>query len=129
AALRVDRRRFHTLDLAAAWRELTGLPFVFAVWAVREPCDAAGLAAALRASLETARVEQAALVARAAAELRLDRAEVDHYLRHNLDYELDADKGRSLEMFLACAHGRGLLPAPPGLQTLQPADPALAADG
>ena len=33
-ALRVDRRGLHVVDLAAEWRALTGLPFVFAVWAV-----------------------------------------------------------------------------------------------
>ena len=38
-ALAVDRRGFHVLDLAAAWYELTGRPFVFAVWAVREGVD------------------------------------------------------------------------------------------
>ncbi|MCH7231341.1 menaquinone biosynthesis protein [Glycomyces sp. L485] len=36
-ALRVhhDPRGHHVLDLAAAWKEWTGLPMVFAVWAVR----------------------------------------------------------------------------------------------
>ena len=34
-ALKVDLTGLHVLDLAEGWRQLTGLPFVFAVWAVR----------------------------------------------------------------------------------------------
>src|SRR5437016_5446924 len=34
-ALRATLTELHVVDLAEAWRELTGLPFVFAVWAVR----------------------------------------------------------------------------------------------
>ena len=34
-ALKVDLSGLHVLDLAEGWRRLTGLPFVFAVWAVR----------------------------------------------------------------------------------------------
>ena len=50
-ALRVERDGFHVIDLAAAWRELTGLPFVFAVWAVRSRARRDGLAADLHESL------------------------------------------------------------------------------
>ncbi len=38
-ALRVDRRGLHVVDLAAEWRALTGLPFVFAVWAVAKDVE------------------------------------------------------------------------------------------
>src|SRR5208283_3879656 len=34
-ALKVDRSRYHTLDLAEEWIRHTGMPFVFAFWAVR----------------------------------------------------------------------------------------------
>src|SRR5579864_7530621 len=35
-ALKIDRRRYHTLDLAEEWIRHTGKPFVFAFWAVRQ---------------------------------------------------------------------------------------------
>src|SRR5208337_3868803 len=35
-ALKIDRKRYHTLDLAEEWIRHTGKPFVFAFWAVRE---------------------------------------------------------------------------------------------
>ena len=34
-ALKIDRKRYHTLDLAEEWIRHTGKPFVFAFWAVR----------------------------------------------------------------------------------------------
>lgn len=37
-ALRAAGGLPHVLDLGEAWKELTGLPFVFALWAVREAC-------------------------------------------------------------------------------------------
>ena len=35
-ALKVDRSRYLTYDLAEEWIRLTGKPFVFAFWAVRQ---------------------------------------------------------------------------------------------
>src|SRR5208282_3814048 len=35
-ALRIDRTRHFTYDLAEEWIRLTGKPFVFAFWAVRQ---------------------------------------------------------------------------------------------
>ena len=43
----------HQLDLGAAWKEMTGLPFVFAVWIAREDVDLGDLPARLeRAKLD-----------------------------------------------------------------------------
>ncbi len=39
-ALEHEGKLAHTLDLATAWRERTGLPFVFAAWYARKPLDA-----------------------------------------------------------------------------------------
>ena len=43
-ALKVDRSRYLTYDLAEEWIRLTGKPFVFAFWAVRQAAlkDASG---------------------------------------------------------------------------------------
>ena len=48
-ALKIDRARYHTLDLAEEWIRHTGKPFVFAFWAVRRAalrgsCPVAGSA-------------------------------------------------------------------------------------
>ena len=54
-ALKIDRKRYHTLDLAEEWIRHTGKPFVFAFWAVRadalkEASPALDLAAVFRKS-------------------------------------------------------------------------------
>ncbi|KAB2968286.1 MAG: menaquinone biosynthesis protein [Thermoanaerobaculia bacterium] len=51
-ALAVPRERYVVLDLAGEWLELTGRPFVFAVWAVRRGAAHGPLTAALEASFE-----------------------------------------------------------------------------
>jgi chorismate dehydratase len=49
--LAAQERYPHAVDLGAAWREWTGLPFVFAVWAARREADARQVAAVHRALL------------------------------------------------------------------------------
>ena len=115
-ALKVDRSELHVIDLAAEWRALTGLPFVFAVWAVGadvDPAVAAGeVTPLLAASLATAEAELDELIAAAAAELRLPTDEVRTYLTRHLSYRLGAAERASLEEFFRRAHRHGLLPAP-----------------
>jgi chorismate dehydratase len=115
-ALRVDRAGLFVIDLAAEWRALTGLPFVFAVWAVAPAAAATAavsrLSALLAGSLAAAEGDLDRLVATAAEQLGLDPAEVRTYLTQHLSYHLDAPERASLEEFFRRAHDHGLLPAP-----------------
>ncbi len=50
-AMKVPHEPFHeVVDLAEAWNELTGLPFVFALWVARAGVDLADLPEALARS-------------------------------------------------------------------------------
>ena len=115
-ALRVDRTGLFVVDLAAEWRALTGLPFVFAVWAVAPAAaTAAGasrLPVLLAGSLAAAEGDLDRLVATAADQLGIDAAEVRTYLTEHLSYRLGAPERASLEEFFRRAHDHGLLPAP-----------------
>lgn len=115
-ALRVDRSRFHVVDLAAEWRALTGLPFVFAVWAVAPGVTAEPLASILHDSLAGAEAELPRLVEMASAQLGLGREEVHAYLTEHLSYHLGAPELRSLDEFFRRAHAQGLLPTPQALR-------------
>jgi chorismate dehydratase len=53
-ALRVDRERYRIIDLAEEWNALTGLPFVFAVWAVRPESTSPTSPSTSRAACATA---------------------------------------------------------------------------
>src|SRR5262249_46309867 len=83
AALRAQGK--YVYDLAAEWRQLTSLPFVFAVWAWRPSGDDEERAFLLRRSMERGleRLDQIADDSGV--------ANARHYLRHNLCFRLDEE--------------------------------------
>ena len=110
-ALCVPREGYVVLDLAGEWLELTGLPFVFAVWAVRAGLAAEGLGATLGASLARGLAELDAIVAEAAVETGLSPAVLRDYYRRNLSYTMGPAEQAGLAEFLRRAAARGLAPA------------------
>lgn len=110
-ALRVDRERYHVLDLAAEWRRLTGHPFVFAVWAARPSADLEQLPFYFKSSLRYGMSAMDSLVRECAHELALEPAEVRDYLTRNLTYFLRADELAGLQEFLERAAAKGLIEA------------------
>jgi len=123
-ALAVDRKRYRIWDLAAEWRGLTGHPFVFAVWAVRERFAESGLgiSAALAASLELGLEGMEAVIARATSELGLGDSTVRSYLTDNLSYRLDEEALEGLTAFYERAAKLGLSRHRWPLRFLAPAD-------
>jgi len=119
-ALQVDRRRYHTLDLAEEWIRYTGKPFVFAFWtvrgeALREADPGQDLAAVFRESrdhgLEAGSLDQ---IARDwAPRLHLSEDDVRTYLTENIHYRLDAGCLEGLRLFFQYAEEIGALPAAP----------------
>lgn len=96
------------IDLGAAWTGMTGLPFVWAVWAGRPGAiDAAGVAA-----LQAARdAGVAASDAIATAYCGPARAALGRdYLRRNIKYRLGPDERAGLERYYALAAAEGLVP-------------------
>ncbi|MBN2562673.1 MAG: menaquinone biosynthesis protein [Phycisphaerae bacterium] len=94
------------VDLGAAWKHLTGLPFVFAAWYGDKDTDHTALAA----TLEAARDAGVAAVRRIAAEhaprrgCQMDVAVT--YLRDTMRYALSNDMRMAMDRFfhLACEH-------------------------
>jgi chorismate dehydratase len=122
-ALKIDRARYHTLDLAEEWIRHTGKPFVFAFWAIRgaalqEAVPSLDLPAVFQNSrdhgLEPSRVSQ---IAREwAPRLEISEADVRSYLTHNIHYQLDAGCLEGLRLFYRYAAEIGALPTAPELQ-------------
>ena len=97
------------LDLGAAWRESTGLPFVYAVWAGRPGAIGVGDVALLQRSLADGLAARAA-IARAHAESQGgDPAIYESYLTHNIRYGLGAEELSGLATFFDRARGAGLI--------------------
>lgn len=88
--LQGERRYRHRYDLGTAWKEWTGLPFVFAVWAARREAHRAAVGeihSALLASRAWGLAHLEDLAAEAARETRLSLEVCRTYLS-GLDYAL-----------------------------------------
>lgn len=118
-ALRVDRSRYQILDLAAEWRALTGLPAVFAVWAVRgelatrSPSRLPALLPMFEQSLARGLDELEIIASTASRELALPLADVRAYLSNYLSYRLGELELQSLGELWRRAFALGLLDRPP----------------
>ncbi len=110
--LRASHRYPVFADLGTAWRDWTGLPFVFAVWAARRDTDR-GEALALHRQLLTAREWGIAhldlLADEAAARTGIPRSTVRAYLG-NLDYDLSDRHLAGLTDFFRRLERDGLVP-------------------
>ena len=100
----------HQLDLGAAWVELTGLPFVFALWLARPNADPVTVAAAARILDRQRRYNTERLdliIERKARPRGWPVALAASYLKGKLAFEFTDARRRGLELFFdkACEHG------------------------
>jgi chorismate dehydratase len=94
-------------DMVEEWRRSTGLPAVLAVWAAREGLVSAEVLQDFAASRDFGLAHINDISEVAAFELKLPAAAMAEYLRHNIDYSLDAENRRGLEHFFARAAALG----------------------
>jgi cyclic dehypoxanthinyl futalosine synthase len=110
AGLTAALRHPHVHDLGREWLDLTGLPFVYAMWAGRPGTVGPEEIALLHESLRDG-LEHRSEIARAWAEERgLDPALCESYLRHNIRYGLGAEELSGAAAFLHRAAAAGILP-------------------
>ncbi len=102
-----------TLDLGSAWRKLTGLPFVYAVWMGTPEGITPQLTAALQAARDWGVTQIDEIVPEEARRIGCSERLVRHYLTRVMDYALDEEHVRALTLFAQKARREGLLPEPP----------------
>ncbi len=125
-ALRQAPRCPFPLDLGKAWHALTGLPFVFAVWAVRasvwvsRPAEVRALHQALLRSKACRLAEPEAILAVAASRTGLPLDACRRYLEDRLSFDLSPRHLEGLRTFLRMLVDAGALPAVPSLQFIEP---------
>jgi chorismate dehydratase len=107
-ALQADLSGLHVLDLAEGWHRLTGLPFVFAVWAVRPSVPPEPF----QWSREYAKTHMAEIVAVASQRTGLGQAALYEYLDGDLHHDLAEEDEKGLAEFYRRAHVHGLLSSP-----------------
>jgi len=107
-----DDRYPHQLDLGAAWVELTGLPFVFALWLARRGAEAAVIdaAASILDRQRRYNTERLDLIVERNARPRGWPADMAaSYLKGKLVFELTEPRQRGLELFYDKAHEFGII--------------------
>jgi chorismate dehydratase len=100
----------HAFDLGQEWYDWTGLPFVYAVWAVRPGADLGGVANAL-AEAKRRGLARAGLIAhREAPRLGLDAGFCRRYLSTILHFDLGPREQAGLHHYYTLASELGLAP-------------------
>jgi chorismate dehydratase len=97
----------HAYDLGQEWFDWTGLPFVFAVWAVRPGVDLGGVAEALTEAKRRGRERAGIIAQREAPKLGLDAGFCRRYLSNILHFDLGPRELAGLHHYymLACDLG------------------------
>jgi chorismate dehydratase len=107
----------HVWDLGDLWTSLTGLPFVFALWAVRrsfaqcQPRAVSEVLDLLRASRRAGMANLDSVSTRAASVLGVNKELCDRYFA-NFRYEFDPSRIRGLETFFHQLHRQGFFSTP-----------------
>jgi chorismate dehydratase len=100
----------YVYDVVGEWRSLTGLPAVLAVWAARRDIATPEVAADFLTSRDFGLLRIPEICLDAARELQLPQRTLESYLRDNIDFSLDAENRRGLELYFAHAAKLALIP-------------------
>lgn len=97
-------------DLGTEWNDITGLPFVFAVWAKRIDTQLPDGVGPFAASLQEGLAHIDEIAAVMATPLGMPVAALQDYLRVDLHYELGERETQAMTLFFRQAHELGLVP-------------------
>jgi chorismate dehydratase len=100
----------YVYDVVGEWRSLTGLPAALAIWAARRDIATPELATDFLASRDFGLSRIPEICFDAARELQLPQPVLESYLRQNIDFSLDEENRRGLELYFAYAAKHGLIP-------------------
>lgn len=110
-AMKVPADSFHAaVDLGEAWREMTGLPFVFALWVARADMELGNLVEILGRSRAEGLAHADDLAREYGPGLGLDFTTCYDYLTHSLSYDLGELEVAGLRRFADLAAGLDLVP-------------------
>ena len=100
----------YVYDVVGEWRSLTELPAVLAVWAAGRDIATPELTADFLASRDFGLSRISEISFDALREMELPQRTLESYLRHNIDFSLDAENRRGLELYFDHAEKLGLIP-------------------
>jgi Predicted periplasmic solute-binding protein len=102
---------YHVLDLGEAWKELTGLPFAYALWIGRPSALTPELCELLVRAKEWGKANPEHIARREFERLNETYERSYAYLTEVMRYDLDARGEEALRLFGAKARAHGLIPA------------------
>jgi chorismate dehydratase len=107
--LRHGAEPLEVFDLAERWRFLTGLPFVFAFWAVRDGFKDESVVDTLKQSRDFGVAHIRDISARYSETLQIKKEFVQEYLEKNVHYYMDQTCLQALELFYELASKVGAI--------------------
>jgi chorismate dehydratase len=108
---RFANRFLSNWDLGEKWKDLTGLPFVFAAWVTRDATmDSIRLSDILDATRRRGVAAIPQIARDCASQYGLDASRCIDYLTNYIFFELDKEANRGLEEFRRRCHHLGLIP-------------------
>jgi chorismate dehydratase len=99
----------YVYDVVSEWKNLTGLPAVLAVWAARRDTVTPELTADFMASRDFGLSHLPEISRDAARELELPTSTLESYLRQNIDFSLDEENRRGLNLYFQYAAKHALI--------------------
>lgn len=103
----------HQLDLGAAWKELTGEPFVFACWMARPDVNLGDLPRRLRLAKERGLAHVESIIAEHAVPSGWPAGTARRYLLENLKFDIGSRELNAIRQFHRLAHHYGALEREP----------------
>jgi chorismate dehydratase len=103
----------HQLDLGGAWKELTGLPFVFAVWAARADVNLGDLSARLESAKRQGLANLPELIRKYAVPRGWPPGLALQYLSVYLKYDIGERQLEAIRLFHQLAAEAGIVDSPP----------------
>src|SRR5215468_2869378 len=114
--LRWGSEPLEVFDLAERWRFLTGLPFVFAFWAVRDGFKDAGVVDTLKASRDFGVANIPTIAQKYSELLEMKKEFLQSYLERNVHYYMDQTCLEALALFYDKAAAVGAIKSARKLQ-------------
>ncbi len=119
-------RPVHVYDMGAEWVETTGLPMVFAVWAVKQPLAEASLAGVFAESAAYGKAHLEDIVEQESRARKMPAELVRRYITRSIAYDLGDRERLSMSLFLKSAGELGIVEAGQEARFLE--TPALTGD-
>src|SRR5581483_3770776 len=117
-AMMVDRNALHVYDMAAEWRKHTGLPFVFAFWAVRKDALSKFAEIDFAAAKQEGLDHKQQLAEEQSQSLNRPIEALLAYLTDNINFDLDEENLKGLQLYYQLAAECGLISHPRPLEMM-----------